>query len=86
MHKIVRFVTALFIVPSIMPLEIVSRDEWGAQPPKLVETINKTVPYVIIHHSLSPGSCNTSERCVLAMQNMQRFHQIERGWNDIGYQ
>ncbi|XP_031626780.1 peptidoglycan-recognition protein SB1-like isoform X2 [Contarinia nasturtii] len=78
-------IMALFIASSIMSLEIVSRDEWGAKPPKLVASINKTMQYVIIHHSNSPKFCNTSERCIAAMQNIQQFHQIERGWNDIGY-
>lgn len=70
----------------VMPFEIVSRDEWGAKPAKSVDMINKTVPYVIIHHSYSPPACNTSEECTAAMQSMQRFHQVERGWFDIGYQ
>lgn len=69
-----------------MPLEIVSRDDWGAKEPKGVDLINKTVPFVIIHHSYSPPVCNSSEQCISAMQSMQRFHQVERGWFDIGYQ
>ncbi|XP_055324772.1 peptidoglycan-recognition protein LB isoform X2 [Sitodiplosis mosellana] len=75
----------MFVAQSIMPLEIVSRAEWGAKEPKDIEFINKTVPFVIIHHSHLPPYCNTSELCIGAMQGMQRFHQIDRGWFDIGY-
>lgn len=69
-----------------MPLEIVTRDEWGARPPTDIQRYNKSVPFVIIHHSYSPQACNTSEQCIGAMQHMQRYHQDERGWFDIGYQ
>lgn len=78
--------SALFAAHSIMPFEIVSRAEWGAKEPKEINYINQTVPFVIIHHSYLPAYCNSSEQCIKAMQSMQRFHQIERGWFDIGYQ
>lgn len=64
---------------------MVSRDEWGAKPPKLVEKFNGPAPFVIIHHSYLPPACYTTPECILAMQSMQEFHQIGRGWNDIGY-
>ncbi|KAL3272274.1 hypothetical protein HHI36_022754 [Cryptolaemus montrouzieri] len=70
---------------SVSDLVIVSREEWQARPPKLVEPMPNPVPYVIIHHSYIPGACVTQEACVQAMQSMQRYHQDERGWNDIGY-
>nr|ABV60369.1 putative peptidoglycan recognition protein [Phlebotomus papatasi] len=65
--------------------DVVSRCEWGAAPPKLVETFNGPAPFVIIHHSYIPGECHSSSECIKAMQNMQKFHQNDRGWNDIGY-
>lgn len=68
-----------------MPLEIVSRTEWGSKAAKEIEHINKAVPFVIIHHSYTPAACFTSEKCIEAMQSMQNFHQITRGWWDIGY-
>lgn len=68
-----------------MSLEIVSRTKWNARPPKNIQLINKSVPLVFIHHSYSPSACFTEEQCIKAMQSMQRFHQLERGWDDIGY-
>ncbi|XP_045468915.1 peptidoglycan-recognition protein LB isoform X3 [Harmonia axyridis] len=70
---------------SLSNLDIVTRDEWQARPPKLVEPMPNPVPYVIIHHSYQPAACYTPKACIKAMQSMQRFHQDDRGWNDIGY-
>ncbi|KAG5899585.1 hypothetical protein JTB14_022913 [Gonioctena quinquepunctata] len=64
---------------------IVSRQEWQAKPPKSIEVMANPVPYVVIHHSYLPPACYTSEDCIKAMQWMQNFHQIDRGWVDIGY-
>lgn len=77
--------TALFSASATKSLEFVSRSEWGAKPPKQIQPIGKAVPYVIIHHSESPAACFTSAKCSQAMRSMQRFHQNERGWDDIGY-
>ncbi|KAJ6636565.1 Peptidoglycan-recognition protein LB, partial [Pseudolycoriella hygida] len=66
-------------------LKIVTRSEWGGKPPKLVEHLNGSAPYVIIHHSFIPPQCNNTDECKRAMQSMQNFHQNDRGWNDIGY-
>lgn len=68
-----------------MPLEIVSRAEWNAKPPKDSKLINKPVPFVIIHHSDTPAACFTGEKCIAAMQSMQQYHQVGHGWDDIGY-
>lgn len=78
-------ILALLIVQSVVTFEIVSRAEWSAKPPKDIEYINHTVPYVIIHHSYLPPMCISSDKCIKSMQSMQRFHQDERGWFDIGY-
>lgn len=68
-----------------MPLEIVSRAEWNAKPPKNTQLINESVPFVIIHHSHTPAACYTGEACIKAMQSMQEYHQDGHGWDDIGY-
>ncbi|XP_060534224.1 peptidoglycan-recognition protein LB-like isoform X2 [Cylas formicarius] len=66
-------------------LEIVTRDEWGARPPTLVENMTNPVPYVVIHHSYLPPACSTGSECIAAMKWMQDLHQINNSWNDIGY-
>lgn len=66
-------------------MEFVNRAEWNAQPPKSIQLINKSVPLVLVHHSNTPAACYTDDACNKAMQSMQRFHQVDRGWDDIGY-
>ncbi|XP_014091181.2 peptidoglycan-recognition protein LB isoform X2 [Bactrocera oleae] len=65
--------------------QIISRANWGARPSTLVEHFNGPAPYVIIHHSYMPSACYTAADCIKAMRSMQDYHQLQRGWNDIGY-
>ncbi|XP_030373478.1 peptidoglycan-recognition protein LB isoform X2 [Scaptodrosophila lebanonensis] len=65
--------------------ELLSRDDWGARPPKAVEYFKGPIPFVILHHSYIPAACYTSSDCKKAMRQMQDFHMLDRGWNDIGY-
>lgn len=53
-----------------------TRDAWGARPPKLVEPMHNPVPYVVIHHSYIPPACNSTEECKEAMRWMQDLHQV----------
>ncbi|XP_068157890.1 peptidoglycan-recognition protein LB isoform X7 [Drosophila tropicalis] len=62
-----------------------SRQDWGARLAKQVEHFPGPAPYVIIHHSYIPAACFTTADCMKSMRSMQDFHQLERGWNDIGY-
>ncbi|KAM7363104.1 peptidoglycan recognition protein LB isoform 2-T2 [Cochliomyia hominivorax] len=64
---------------------MVTRKEWGARTPTLVEQFSGPIPFVIIHHSYQPAACYTPAECQRAMRSMQDYHQLERGWNDIGY-
>ncbi|XP_044737984.1 peptidoglycan-recognition protein LB-like isoform X2 [Chrysoperla carnea] len=66
-------------------MDLVSREEWHAKPPKEVTPMKNPVPYVIIHHSETPKACNTEAECIRAMQSMQNYHQEIKKWNDIGY-
>ncbi|KAL1489459.1 hypothetical protein ABEB36_014349 [Hypothenemus hampei] len=65
--------------------EIVSREDWGANPPKSVQNLTLPVPFVVIHHSYRPLACETKNDCIKAMKSMQNYHQNNRLWNDIGY-
>lgn len=65
--------------------DIADRASWDAAPPTEVLTIDKAVPFVIIHHSDVPAACYTSAKCKAAMRSMQFYHQNTRGWADIGY-
>lgn len=64
---------------------MVTRKEWGARSPTLVEHFAGPAPFVIIHHSYEPDACYTNDDCRKAMRAMQDYHQLTHGWNDIGY-
>ena len=60
---------------------------WGAEPYRGTPT-NLSLPlsFMYIHHTHSPGlPCLTFQQCSKDMRSMQRFHQVDRGWDDIGY-
>ncbi|XP_068192055.1 peptidoglycan recognition protein 6 [Antennarius striatus] len=66
---------------------IIPRCMWGAQPYRGTPT-NLSLPlsFLYIHHTSTPGKpCLTFQQCSADMRSMQRFHQEDRGWNDIGY-
>lgn len=62
-----------------MAISIVTREQWGARPPRGVP---RHVEWPIgvdlwVHHTTGPRSQTPRE--------IQAFHQNTRGWNDIGY-
>ncbi|XP_066473768.1 N-acetylmuramoyl-L-alanine amidase [Tiliqua scincoides] len=74
---------ALYVVcPAIIP-----RCMWRARPYRGTPVqLKLPVGFVYIHHTFSPGRpCLTFPVCAANMRSMQRFHQDDRGWDDIGY-
>lgn len=66
---------------------IIPRCMWGAAPYRGTPT-NLTLPLssLYIHHTHTPSKpCLTFQQCSADMRSMQRFHQEDRGWDDIGY-
>lgn len=66
---------------------IIPRCMWGAEPYRGTPT-NLSLPlsFLYIHHTHSPSQpCLTFQQCSADMRSMQRFHQDDRGWDDIGY-
>lgn len=62
------------------PVHIVTRAEWGAEPPtKKPHAIATPTPRLWLHHTAG------NERGKAGMRNIQRFHQETRGWSDIAY-
>nr|AXG64252.1 peptidoglycan recognition protein 2 [Oplegnathus fasciatus] len=66
---------------------IIPRCMWGAKPYSGTPT-NLSLPlsFMYIHHTHTPSQpCLTFQQCSADMRSMQRFHQEDRGWDDIGY-
>ncbi|MFN4181985.1 MAG: N-acetylmuramoyl-L-alanine amidase [bacterium] len=66
----------------LVRLVLVSRKEWGALPPQ--EPYQKLHPRgMIFHHSAKPGA--SEYRGAGTILAIQKFHQNERKFSDIGY-
>ena len=60
---------------------VISRSQWGAQPPRN-GIPSSNVTHLIVHHEAGSNSSNDWAARVRAIQN---FHRNTRGWSDIGY-
>ncbi|XP_017275498.1 peptidoglycan recognition protein 5 isoform X2 [Kryptolebias marmoratus] len=65
-------------------VNIVSREQWGAAPPKQRETLREPAQGVVIHHTAFQ-SCRGLAECSDELVHIQRFHMNERDFDDIGY-
>ncbi|XP_074836189.1 N-acetylmuramoyl-L-alanine amidase [Carettochelys insculpta] len=82
-HSAVQEFTHTYLeCPAIIP-----RCMWRARPYKGTPTqLQLPLSFVYIHHTSSPSQpCRTFPECAADMRSMQRFHQDDRGWDDIGY-
>lgn len=66
---------------------VIPRCLWEAKPYKGTPTLlQPPLPHVYIHHTYEPSKpCVSFQDCAADMRNMQILHQVERGWDDIGY-
>jgi len=62
----------------------ISREQWGAYPPKKGYSKNIDIKGLAVHYSAIAAPKNELEE-IKQLQNIQKFHQVDRGWNDIGY-
>ncbi len=63
---------------------IVSRQEWGAQPPKFSYSNHPYIDKLTLHHAACCSADNLEDGKTQVLW-IQDFHQNGRGWNDIGY-
>ncbi|XP_013987022.1 N-acetylmuramoyl-L-alanine amidase [Salmo salar] len=76
------FVHRYWDCPTIIP-----RCQWGAAPYRGSPfPLALPLPFLYIHHTYEPNRpCHSFRQCSRSMRAMQRFHQEDRGWADIGY-
>ena len=63
-----------------------TREEWGAIPPKKPATQLEILPapYVVISHTVT-DICLTMKECIDRVREVQNLHSVQWGWDDIGY-
>jgi hypothetical protein len=65
-----------------------TRKQWLARPPKhRIEVLDRGPDHIVIHHAdtLNTKDLSVAHAYALSRQ-IQRFHMVNRGWNDIGEQ
>ncbi|XP_026159290.1 N-acetylmuramoyl-L-alanine amidase [Mastacembelus armatus] len=67
--------------------QIIPRCQWGAKPYRGTPVpLSLPLQFLYVHHTYEPSSpCLSFAKCSKDMRAMQRFHQEDRGWSDIGY-
>lgn len=67
--------------------QVITRCQWGAKPLRGTPIpLSLPLQFLYIHHTYEPSSpCLSFPNCSRDMRSMQRFHQEDRGWGDIGY-
>lgn len=67
--------------------QIIPRCQWGAKAHRGTPIpLSLPLQYLYVHHTYQPSSpCLSFPNCSRDMRAMQRFHQEDRGWSDIGY-
>ncbi|XP_075411398.1 N-acetylmuramoyl-L-alanine amidase [Tenrec ecaudatus] len=81
-HASKEFTEAFLECPAIHP-----RCRWGAEPYEGEPTpLKLPLGFLYVHHTYIPAPpCTSFAQCATNMRSMQRYHQKDRGWNDIGY-
>ncbi|XP_055842279.1 peptidoglycan-recognition protein SA-like [Episyrphus balteatus] len=64
--------------------KIKSKQQWEGVTAKKVSNQTAPIPLVIIHHTVS-NACESFIECVPILQNIQSYHILKKGFNDIGY-
>jgi len=65
-------------------MQVTTREEWGAMPPKKGFSKLGEVKGLVVHWSAYP-TAKTKESELAQLTQIQNLHQNDRGWNDIAY-
>src|SRR5210317_1574823 len=81
MVRLCRYVTARM---EVVIVKIISRDSWGAKPNKTKFSKLGEVKGLVVHWSAYPVAIGNQAE-MDQLKQIQRLHQVDRGWNDIAY-
>lgn len=68
---------AVVIGMSCDNVTIVTRQEWGARPPKNTATMSTPVGFVFVHHT-AMSECHNENECSKELRIIQDFHMDNR--------
>ncbi|MDF5758206.1 N-acetylmuramoyl-L-alanine amidase [Spongiactinospora sp. TRM90649] len=71
-----------------MPIDLVSREEWGARKPSGSYTALSSTKGVKVHYTggrVEPAIADDHDKCVAMVRAIQKQHMDGNGWMDIGY-
>ncbi|MER6830865.1 N-acetylmuramoyl-L-alanine amidase [Streptosporangium sp. NPDC000563] len=71
-----------------MPIDLITRKEWGARPPRGAYTYLASTKGVKVHYtggSVDPDIVNDHGMCIRLMQSFQNQHMDSNRWIDLGY-
>ncbi|XP_031848157.1 peptidoglycan recognition protein S3 [Nomia melanderi] len=63
---------------------IIKRNQWSTKEAKSVNYLILPIPYVIIHHTVTP-ECSSKMQCNTRVENIRYHHMDTLGWHDIGF-
>lgn len=71
--------------PALLLTGVHRRADWGAQPVR--DNVDPMLPVtrVTVHHSAMPGTSTWPAAVVIELREIQKVHQRDKGWADIGY-
>lgn len=64
---------------------IITRDEWGARPPRSRRYIETPTRELWLHHTAGADDANSNGVWWDDMRGIQNFHMDDRGWSDFAY-
>lgn len=68
-------------------MQIISRADWGARPPKRRDTVFTKTGGIVVHYTAVDSSGVTAHwpQCYERWQRHQNYHMDTKGWNDLAY-
>jgi hypothetical protein len=77
-----------YIQETPVPIDLISRDEWGARKPRGSYTDLSSTKGVKVHYTggrVDPAIADDHDKCVTVVRSIQKQHMDGNDWIDIGY-
>ncbi|CAD5114065.1 DgyrCDS3214 [Dimorphilus gyrociliatus] len=72
------------LAKSCSAIQIVTRSQWQARPPRSRTNLVTPVSMLFVHHTAG-ATCSSQSTCSARTRAIQNYHMDSNRWNDIGY-